>query len=209
MLGGATLGMGLTLFESEGVPAGAAPGRTPTAGPGAFTGTIVAKQVKFVQRQFTLPPNSEVTLVMDNQDLGIAHNIAFYVTSTPGEGAFLDGCTSGCDPAPQLRTPIQLGRVKQTFTFQTPGARHLWLSLRSASGADERRHGDRGRCNCSGRHTLTVRSGGTGAVAFASVTSAPGRSCWHPARSTTHPRWERPPATMNWSQPSAFRMSAR
>lgn len=122
LIGGASLGLGLSAIEGgggDGVgPVG--PDATPTP-TGEFEGIVVAKAIKFVQTAFTLPPNTDVTLQMDNQDQGVPHNIAFYQSETPGEGGFLGGCISGCEDGDALRTPIELGLIVQTYTFTTPG----------------------------------------------------------------------------------------
>lgn len=122
LIGGASLGLGLSAIEGgggDGVgPVG--PDATPTP-TGEFEGIVVARGIKFIETSFTLPPETEVTLQMDNQDQGVPHNIAFYQSETPGEGGFLGGCTSGCDDGAALRTPIEMGLIVQTFTFTTPG----------------------------------------------------------------------------------------
>jgi hypothetical protein len=113
---------GLAAFSGEPErPAPPSPGRTPTP-PAAFNGTIESRQIRFVQTRFSLPPNADITLVMDNQDRGVPHNIAFYQSETPGEGGFLGDCITGCDSGGSvLRTAIEPGLVTQVFTFKTPG----------------------------------------------------------------------------------------
>lgn len=122
VLGVVTGGFGMVLFNGSGNggQVGPGPGRTPTA-VAAFAGVIEARQIRFIQTEFSLPPDTEVTLKMDNQDKGIPHNIAFYNSETPGEGGYLGGCISGCDDdEAALRTKIENGLVVQTFTFKTP-----------------------------------------------------------------------------------------
>ncbi len=89
----------------------------PLTPPPPFEGTVVAKDIAFVQTQITLPPNTEVTITFDNQDT-IQHNIQFFKSATPG-GDKLTGCTSGC-PTDDVATEVTAGPVMQTFTFTTP-----------------------------------------------------------------------------------------
>lgn len=93
-----------------------------------FTGTIVARDSLFLQTDITLPPETEVTITLDNQDAGIPHNIVFFDAPTPGPPAdFLTGCTTGCEPPPTggpddtVRTPVKPGPATDVFTFTTPG----------------------------------------------------------------------------------------
>lgn len=116
VIGGFFVGAGLTLFEDE----QAAGDGGANGGPPPFSGTIVAKDIKFQETAFSLPPNTEVTLSMDNQDAGILHNIQFFPTDQYG-GDLLGGCTAGCPDAPQLGTAIEAGPIVQSFTFTTPG----------------------------------------------------------------------------------------
>ncbi len=113
-LGGLSLAAGLSLFEGEGT--GAAGGDGVDAGP--FEGTINARSSRFRHRAFSLPPNTEVTLAMDNLDAGIQHNIAFYNTKI-SDKTKLTGCSAGC-VGNEVRTATVLGPVTQTFTFTTP-----------------------------------------------------------------------------------------
>jgi LysM repeat protein/mono/diheme cytochrome c family protein len=87
-----------------------------------FQGTVEALNTQFLQTSITLPPKTEVTIVFDNQDSGIQHNIQFFEGSTPGQGDFLTGCSDGCDPATgdQVRTEVAAGPIQHTFTFTTP-----------------------------------------------------------------------------------------
>jgi plastocyanin/LysM repeat protein/mono/diheme cytochrome c family protein len=89
-----------------------------------FEGTVVARDSNsFVQRQITLPPDTEVTITFDNQDEVNTHNIAFWESPTPGQGEVLTGCTAGClDDGDAVRTEDSMGPVQHTFTFTTPAA---------------------------------------------------------------------------------------
>jgi plastocyanin len=115
VIGGFFVGAGLTLFEEEGAGGGGGNG-----GPPAFSGTIVAKDIKFVETAFKLPPNAEVTLTLDNQDAGTLHNIVFANGPEHG-GDALQGCLEGCENPPSVSTVLTAGPVQQPFTFTTPG----------------------------------------------------------------------------------------
>ena len=120
IVGGFAVGAAISLFVEEETVAPANGGNG--SGPPGFDGVIVARDILFETTEFKLPPGVEVTLVMDNQDPNIPHNIAFYNSPTAGEGGYLDGCISGCmDDGPALRTAIENGIVQRTFTFTTPG----------------------------------------------------------------------------------------
>lgn len=93
-------------------------GVTPPVG---FDGTIIARNIAWVQTRFEAPPATEITIRVDNRDTGVPHNIAFYQGETPGEGPFLAGCTSGC-ATDEVRTELEPGPVIQELTFTTPGA---------------------------------------------------------------------------------------
>lgn len=115
-LGGLTLALGLSVFQDDSVEAGDDGG-----GPVGFQGTIVASNSLFDLTEGTLPPGAVVTMIFDNQDDGVAHNIALYNTTPDDE--FLQGCVSGCDPEEGggVVTEIAVGPIVQTFTFTTPG----------------------------------------------------------------------------------------
>lgn len=87
-------------------------------GPVAFNGTIVARNTKFVERSFKLPPNTDVTLRLDNRDPSPPHNIQFFA-GPDTTGVLLSGCSVGC-PAGDVATAIGNGPIIQEFTFTTP-----------------------------------------------------------------------------------------
>jgi plastocyanin len=117
-VGGIALAAGLAAFQEEGTASAGGGGEEVT---GPFAGSVVAQGTRFRTKSFELPPNTEVTLVMDNRDRGIPHNIAFFNSDTAGQGGLLQGCTAGCQGA-NVQTPVENGAVKQSFTFKTPGA---------------------------------------------------------------------------------------
>lgn len=88
-------------------------------GPTGFPGTVVARNTKFVETAFSLPPNTEVTLKLDNRDPSPPHNIQFFA-GPDTSGALLTGCTAGC-PTEDVSTAIATGPVVEEFTFTTPG----------------------------------------------------------------------------------------
>lgn len=123
LVGGFAVGAAISLFVEEEtvVPADGGGGGDGNAPPG-FDGVIVARDILFETTEFKLPPGVDVTLVMDNQDPNIPHNIAFFNSATAGEGGYLEGCLDGCiDGGTAVRTPIENGIIQQTFTFTTPG----------------------------------------------------------------------------------------
>ncbi len=112
-LGGLTLAFGLSVFQEEKTAAGNG------GPPPAFDGTIVAQNTLFRQTAFSLPPNTEVTLTLDNRE-AVGHNIEFFADELGG--TYLTGCTSGCrDDTDEVRTTLRVGPVVDAFTFTTPG----------------------------------------------------------------------------------------
>lgn len=121
IVGGFAVGAGISLFVEEETTVVPGNGGNGNGEPG-FDGVIVARDILFDITEFKLPPGVDVTLVMDNQDPDIPHNIALYNSPTAGEGGFLEGCTDGCmGDGTAIRTEIENGIVQQTFTFTTPG----------------------------------------------------------------------------------------
>ncbi len=118
IVGGFAIGAGLTLFEGEGGEGGVT--GPMIDGPGDFEGTVTAKSTAFDFKEITLPPAADLTIVIDNQDDLVAHNIAFFQGEEPGAGPYLQGCSAGCEEAPDVRTALRLGIVTQEFSFTTP-----------------------------------------------------------------------------------------
>ncbi len=128
LVGGFAIGAGLTLFSSEGTASEGGP--VLPAGPGVFEGTITIKASAFDFREITLPPASDVTLTLDNQDDAVAHNIAFYEGDEAGEGQLLEGCSGGCEGTAVI-TELATGIIQHTFTFTTPppGRYAFWCDV--------------------------------------------------------------------------------
>lgn len=88
--------------------------------PGPFVDTITIEGGAFDYTEITLPSGVEFTMILNNQDDGVAHNVIFMGFSH-GHAWIPDGCTTGCaDGSPELRTELTAGPVQQTFTFTTP-----------------------------------------------------------------------------------------
>ncbi len=121
LVGGFAVGAGLNLFASES-SASEGGGFVPVE-LGPFAGTITVKASDFDYDEITLPPATEVTLILDNQDDSVAHNIAFFQTAEAGaDKPFLETCIAGCeDDATAVRTELDTGIVQHEFTFTTPG----------------------------------------------------------------------------------------
>jgi plastocyanin len=77
-----------------------------------ITLTVTARGIKFLPGALTIPAHVAVTLVMDNQDTGVAHDLAVNVV---GGG----------------RTETCAGPCKSSFVFaaHVPGSYHFFCSL--------------------------------------------------------------------------------
>ena len=131
LVGGFAVGAGLNLFASE---AEAGEGQVfvrEDAGP--FEGRMTIKASEFSHEEITLAPGIEVTMVLDNQDDSVAHNIIFFQGDEVGENEpVLEGCIAGCaDDGTAVRTSLELGIIEQTFTFTTPppGRYAFWCDV--------------------------------------------------------------------------------
>ncbi len=86
----------------------------------ATTGTIQAEDFDFPENQLTLPPNTEVTLTLDNTGASI-HSWQLFQGTTPGQGPLVATCSSGCaSGGTDVSTPAVSGGDSATFTFTTP-----------------------------------------------------------------------------------------
>ncbi len=110
---------GVLLSATYAGMSGTGGGGGPVAPPVGFDGTIIARNIAWVQTRFEAPPATEITIRVDNRDAGVPHNIAFYQADTP-TGPFLTGCTAGCT-TDEARTELEAGPVIQELTFITPG----------------------------------------------------------------------------------------
>ncbi len=119
IIGGFMVGAGLNLFEGEGGGGGGGGGE-PNGGGGTASNVIVAKNTKFTAGStITAPPNTQITLVFDNQDVSPPHNVQIF-NNTATSGDLLTGCTAGC-PTNEVATELGGGPKKTEFTFTTPG----------------------------------------------------------------------------------------
>ena len=131
LVGGFAVGAGLNLFASE-AEAGEGGGFVPTV-LGPFEGTITIKASDFDYEEIKLAPGIEVTMVLDNQDDSVAHNIIFFQGDVAAlEEPVLEGCISGCeDDGTAVRTELATGIIQHTFTFTTPppGRYAFWCDV--------------------------------------------------------------------------------
>ena len=117
---GFALGGFLTLFQPEEAVIDNNDVPAPPPPVVEFTGTILEERILFFPEEFSVPPNTEVTLVEDNQDEGVPHNIRIFAGSE-FEGPTLTGCISGCiDDGDEIVTPVRFGITTNEFTFMTP-----------------------------------------------------------------------------------------
>ncbi|HNV38098.1 MAG TPA: cupredoxin domain-containing protein [Methanoculleus sp.] len=65
---------------------------------------IVSVNMAFDLDTITVPAGAEVTINLDNQDVGIPHNVSFYTDSSAAETIFVGDLITGPD------------KVTQTFT---------------------------------------------------------------------------------------------
>ena len=77
-----------------------------SSAPGSLT--LVAKNLAYDKRSLSAAPNSNVSLVFDNQDSGVLHNFALYTNNRATTKIFVGDLVTG--PA------------KQTYTFKAPAA---------------------------------------------------------------------------------------
>ena len=133
VLGAFAFGSATALIDSDDDGAPVAPnGNGDNGGPPTFEGVIVARNIRFVQTEFTVGASTEQTVTMSNEDDGIPHNITFFRSDEAGEGGILDGCIEGCEEPRALRTSIENGPIDQTFTFTapaTPGRYAYWCDV--------------------------------------------------------------------------------
>ena len=115
--GGFMVGAGLNMFAGEDTGGGAAGPATPAA-----NNVITAKNTKYTGgTTIEAPPNTDITLVFENQE-GQFHNVEVFAGSATS-GALLKTCKSGCDAGktPDVFTELKAGPFKEEFTFTTPG----------------------------------------------------------------------------------------
>ena len=120
IVGGFALGAGLTTFQSS--SHGTSDGGGVSFEVGPFQGTVSSVGSLFLHEEISLPPDSEVTLIFENQD-ATPHNVAFFRSEDISASNLLGGCTAGCDSGEVeggLRTELLSGPVQREFTFTTP-----------------------------------------------------------------------------------------
>ena len=60
----------------------------PTTPGGPVSVTVVAKALAFDKRTINASPGARVTVILDNQDAGVLHNIAFYTNRSASQVIF-------------------------------------------------------------------------------------------------------------------------
>lgn len=115
LVGGFMVGAGLNMFKGEDKGGGGS--GEPTAP--ADNNVIAAKNTKFTKgSSLEAPPNTDITLVFDNQE-AVPHNVEVFAGGS-ASGPLLTGCTTGCTSG-DVSLPLKAGPDKITFTFKTPG----------------------------------------------------------------------------------------
>jgi len=94
---------------TSGTPGG--PSSSASAAPGTLT--LVAKNLAYDKRTLGALPNSQVTLVLDNQDAGVLHNFALYTNNRATQKIFVG--------------ELVTGPGKATYTFKAPGAGNYYF----------------------------------------------------------------------------------
>src|SRR3954447_20062900 len=86
VFGIATAGMFVLapLVDSDDVVAEQAADGAPTTPGGPVNVTVVARNLSFDKRTIAASPGADMTVVLDNQDSGVLHNIAFYTNRSAG-----------------------------------------------------------------------------------------------------------------------------
>ncbi len=118
---GLLIGAGLTIFEGEGGGGGDGGGVAPPAG-FQETGIITSRNILFNVTEFSLPPETEVTLTYTNQEATL-HNFEVFAAAEAESGdPLLTGCIAGCAGGGEEVTTDILGMNETVeFTFVTPG----------------------------------------------------------------------------------------
>jgi plastocyanin len=93
---------------TEGSDEGHGPSDAVAPGTPVASTTVVADDLAFDVTEIAFPANSTVEVVLDNQDEGVPHNIAFYLDESRGETI--------------AKGEIVTGPDEDTLIFETPGA---------------------------------------------------------------------------------------
>ncbi len=120
IIGGFALAAGLTAFQTTSHSTNNGGFANFEIGP--FEGTLSAVGSLFLHEEIILPPNTETTLIFENQD-ATPHNVAFFRSDDFSASNLLGGCLAGCDGGEAgdgLRTEILSGPIQREFTFTTP-----------------------------------------------------------------------------------------
>jgi plastocyanin len=90
-------------------------GAGPAGGPTELT--VVAKNLAFDKRSLSAGAGGKVTVVFDNQDAGVLHNLAFYRSKSSTAQPLADGSKGN----------LISGPAKETLTFTAPSAGNYYF----------------------------------------------------------------------------------
>ena len=77
---------------------------------GPATIRLIAKDLKFDKRSVSASPGGEVTVMFDNQDAGVPHNVAFYTNNRATQSIFVGQLITGpTSAAATFRAPSAPG----------------------------------------------------------------------------------------------------
>lgn len=98
------------VFKAPPPPSASSGGGSPAAAPppGAVVLKITAKDLAFNPRSLTAPPNTQVTVALDNQDPSVQHNFSVYK-----DKSYTQEVEKG---------ELDTGPAVKNYTFTTPGA---------------------------------------------------------------------------------------
>jgi plastocyanin len=93
--GAAMLALAPLVDSSEAPVEEAAGGGGATTPGGPVNVTVVARNLSFDKRTINASPGADMTVVLDNQDSGVLHNIAFYTNRSAATKIYVGELTAG------------------------------------------------------------------------------------------------------------------
>jgi plastocyanin len=96
------------LVDSDAASEAIADDGGPTTPGGPVNVTLVARSLAFDKRTIAASPGADVTVVLDNQDAGVLHNVAFYTNRSAGTKIFIG--------------ELFAGPARRTETFKAPSS---------------------------------------------------------------------------------------